>query len=85
MSKTAKKFRDVIKEVQTLVHERDDVITGCLLALLCQQHVQIIGAPGSGKSYMAREIAKRLSVSENGYATFFEVTFSKLTKDDDLF
>lgn len=54
------KFRRIEDELNLTLFEREEVIRACLLALLTRQHAVLIGPPGTGKSYVVTEIARRI-------------------------
>ncbi|HEX5018266.1 MAG TPA: MoxR family ATPase [Actinomycetes bacterium] len=49
-------------EVSKAVVGQDAVVTGVLIALLCQGHVLIEGVPGTAKTLLIRALAKALAV-----------------------
>lgn len=72
-----KKIRDELR--QTFL-ERSDLIDGTLCALLCSQHVLIIGPPGTAKSMLADEICKRIED-----ANYFQWLLTRFSTPEELF
>jgi len=60
--------------------ERDDVIDGMLAALLCRQHVLLLGPPGVAKSALASAVAS----SVDG-ARYFGWLLTKFTTPEEIF
>jgi len=67
-------------ELKQLFFERDDVVDGLLSALLCKQHVLILGPPGTAKSLLA----SILSGAIDG-AKFFYWLLTKFTTPEEVF
>ena len=59
--------------------ERQEVIDGCLAAILAGEHVLLVGPPGTAKSSLARAIAKAFGGS------YFERLLTKFSTPDELF
>jgi MoxR-like ATPase len=78
------KLQTIEAELSTTLIERDDVIRAALLALLTRQHAVILGPPGTAKSMLITELAKRISSNGNGLSTFVWLV-TKLTQPDELF
>lgn len=57
--------------------ERDEVVHGLQLAYICRQHVQLVGPPGTAKSYVAR-----LAGSQFVDGTWFEKLLTRQTLED---
>ena len=66
-------------ELKATLIERDEVIDGCLLALLTRQHVLLLGPPGTAKSMLTRELCRRLD------GNYFEWLLTKFTTPEELF
>ena len=60
--------------------ERDVLVDGVLLGLLSQQHILILGPPGTAKSMLAREVCRRLPGGR-----YFEWLLTKFTTPEELF
>src|SRR6478752_3602575 len=60
------------KELNQQFFERRDAIEGILLALVCKEHAFMLGLPGTGKTYLIREIMRRITG-----ARYFEAIMSK--------
>jgi len=66
------KFTAMEKELNQQFFERRDAIRGIILALLCKEHAFLLGTPGTGKTYLIREIMRRIN-----NAQYFEAILSK--------
>lgn len=67
-------------ELKTQFIERDLLIDGSLLALLSQQHLLMLGPPGTAKSMLAKELCGRA-----GGEVYFEWLLSKFTTPEEIF
>lgn len=76
---SVEKFRALRGDLCDRFPEREDVIDGCLAAVLAGEHVLLVGAPGTAKSALARAIAGALG------GTYFERLLTKLTQVEELF
>ncbi|HTM11246.1 MAG TPA: AAA family ATPase [Verrucomicrobiae bacterium] len=72
-----KKIRD---ELRQMFLERGELIDGALSALLCSQHVLIIGPPGTAKSMLADEICRRIEG-----ASYFQWLLTRFTTPEEVF
>jgi MoxR-like ATPase len=59
-------------QLRSYFKEREDAIEACLLAIVCGQHVFMLGQPGTAKTQMIRSIMKALRG-----ARFFEIALSR--------
>ena len=74
------KLRKIREELQQAFLERGDLIDGALAALLCSQHVLIIGPPGTAKSMLADEICRRITG-----AGYFQWLLTRFTTPEEVF
>lgn len=58
--------------------EREDVVRGLQIALICKENILLIGPPGTGKSMVASQFCSAL----NG--TFFQILLDKQTTKDEV-
>lgn len=72
MHNIAKQLSVAEDQLNEAFQERRDVIRATMLAILCAQHVFILGLPGEAKSMLFRVV-----VSIFRSASYFEVAFSK--------
>ncbi|MEM9489027.1 MAG: AAA family ATPase [Myxococcota bacterium] len=68
------------QELKELFIERDELIDGALIAVLCQQHVLMLGPPGTAKSMLAKELCRRI-----GGKVYFEWLLTKFTTPEEIF
>lgn len=59
-------LKDVKVELESIVLARQDVIQASLVALLTGEHILQLGAPGTAKSMLMNEIAKRVTDARTG-------------------
>jgi MoxR-like ATPase len=74
------KLRAVRRELRDTFVERDELIDGALAALLCRQHVLVLGPPGTAKSLLAREVCRRV-----GGGVYFQWLLTKFTTPEEIF
>jgi MoxR-like ATPase len=55
------KLQAIERELTASLIERDEVIRASLAALLARQHLVVLGPPGTGKSALVTELARRIS------------------------
>jgi len=67
-------------ELKARFFERNDIVDGLLAALLCRQHVLLLGPPGSAKSALASALAT--SITD---ATLFTWLLTKFSTPEELF
>jgi MoxR-like ATPase len=73
-------LRRIRDELGQLFLERSAVIDGALTAILCGQHVLIIGPPGTAKSMLAEEVCSRFEG-----AAYFQWLLTRFTTPEELF
>ncbi|MFA5869927.1 MAG: AAA family ATPase [Candidatus Bathyarchaeia archaeon] len=74
------KFLQLRKELQSVIFERGDEITGLLLALVARKNIFIVGPKGTSKSLMIRLCANAIDG-----AKFWERLFTKFTVPEEVF
>lgn len=77
--KAREKILQIEKELGEEVLEREELIRGCLLALLSRQHLMVIGPPGTAKSYLTEKVAQRIEGSR-----FFSYLLTRYTTPDEI-
>jgi MoxR-like ATPase len=58
------KLQALENELAASLIERDEVIRASLVALLARQHLVILGPPGTGKSALVTELARRITAGK---------------------
>src|ERR1041385_2126887 len=74
------KLKKLREELRQMFLERGELIDGALSALLCSQHVLIIGPPGTAKSMLADEICRRIEG-----ASYFQWLLTRFTTPEEIF
>jgi MoxR-like ATPase len=67
------------QELNSRHFERADVIRSLLVGLLARQHVILLGPPGTGKSYLVRNLCEHFD------GRFFEWLLTRLSTPEELF
>jgi len=80
MNQLQDKFNTLGDELNTYVFERRDEVEGMLIAVLSKQHVFLLGAPGTAKSWLLRLLTKQTTG-----ARYFERLITAFTQPDELF
>lgn len=66
--------------LKTFFQERDEHIEAALAALVAREHVLIIGPPGTAKSFLAREVCRRIQG-----AVYFQWLLTRFSTPEELF
>lgn len=74
------KLKKIREELKQVFLERGDLIDGSLAALLCSQHVLVIGPPGTAKSMLADEICRRIEG-----ARYFQWLLTRFSTPEEIF
>ncbi len=80
----AEAFRRFFIELKEAFLERDALFTQIELALLCREHVLIIGPPGTAKSAVASATLGRITDEETGKPSLFSKQLAENTVQTDL-
>jgi MoxR-like ATPase len=80
MERALDKLKQIEKELKTKYFERDQVIEGAFCALLTQNHLLLIGPPGTAKSQIVSELCGRIQG-----ARYFQWLLTKFTTPEELF
>lgn len=70
----------IIDEMNDLIKERGEVIQGAWVGRIAQEHLLMLGPGGTGKSFLARDMAGHIEDS-----TYFEVAFDETTDPSQVF
>ncbi|KAH3760538.1 AAA family ATPase [Pelomyxa schiedti] len=81
-----KRMGKLLRHVTKLFVERDEAVKVCLLGVLCRQHVLLFGPPGTGKSFVCKELCKVIKTdrTNTGKKRFFNIVVHAGTTLDDL-
>ncbi|MCI0663804.1 MAG: AAA family ATPase, partial [Acidobacteria bacterium] len=79
------KLQIIERELTTALIERDEVIRAALVALLAEQHLVILGPPGTGKSALVIELARRISPQNGAGLRSFNYLMTRFTTPEELF
>jgi MoxR-like ATPase len=77
-------FRSFFVELKEAFLERDALFTQLELALLCREHVLIIGPPGTAKSAVASAVLGRIVDEKTGQPSLFSKQLAENTVQTDL-
>lgn len=80
MERALEKLKQIEKELKSKYFERDQVIEGAFCALLTQNHLLLIGPPGTAKSQIVSELCGRIQG-----ASYFQWLLTKFTTPEELF
>lgn len=80
MTKNQDKLNAIRGELCASFIERESVITGSLAALLAEEHVLLLGPPGTAKSMLARAIGERFTGGN-----FFQLLITRTTTPEEVF
>lgn len=79
------KLRAIEVELSALFVEREEVVRAMLLALLAREHLALVGPPGTAKSMLITELAKRVGDSAGNGLRCFVYLLTKFTTPEELF
>lgn len=74
------KMETIGKALSAQFAERDDVIEGLLVSLVARQHVLLIGVPGTAKSALISELARRITGAD-----YFQWLLTRFSTPEELF
>jgi len=74
------KLQYIELELNSFAMERTEEVKMSILALLCGQHMLLLGPPGTGKSMLVWQLVRRIDG-----ARLFEMLLTKYSTDKDLF
>ncbi len=83
-AESAEAFRRFFLELKEAFLERDSLFTQIELALLCREHVLIIGPPGTAKSAVASAVLGRILDETTGKSSLFSKQLAENTVQTDL-
>lgn len=80
----ARAFRRFFDELRGAFLERETLFSQIELALLCREHVLVVGPPGTAKSAIAASVLGRITDESTGVASLFAKQLSESTVQADL-
>lgn len=78
-TKVREKFLQIEQELNENYLERENVVRGLLVGLLTQQHVLLLGPPGTAKSMLAHDLCSRIG------GEYFQWLLSRTSTPEELF
>jgi hypothetical protein len=79
------KLQALERELAASLIERDEVIRASLVALLARQHLVVLGPPGTAKSALVTELARRISPQNGAGLRSFAYLMTRFTTPEELF
>ena len=79
------KLQAIERELVASLIERDEVIRAALVALLARQHLFLLGPPGTAKSHLITELARRVSPAGGAGLRGFTYLMTRFTTPEELF
>jgi MoxR-like ATPase len=80
----AQAFRHFFQELREAYLERETLFTQIELALLCREHVLVVGPPGTAKSAIAASVLGRIVDEKSGQPSLFAKQIAESTVQTDL-
>ncbi|RKG87095.1 MULTISPECIES: AAA family ATPase, partial [Corallococcus] len=80
----AQSFRRFFGELRETYLERETLFTQIELALLCREHVLVVGPPGTAKSAVASAVLGRITDETSGLPSLFSKQIAESTLQTDL-
>ncbi len=79
------KLQNVEQEIQLTLIERDEPVHVAILSLVMREHLVLLGMPGTAKSMLINELARRVSPASGGGLRTFIYLLTKFTTPEELF
>ncbi|WP_425430147.1 AAA family ATPase [Cystobacter ferrugineus] len=83
-AQAAQAFRRFFQELREAYLERETLFTQIELALLCREHVLVVGPPGTAKSAIASAVLGRIVDEQSGQPSLFAKQLAESTVQTDL-
>jgi MoxR-like ATPase len=83
-AQAAQAFRRFFQELREAYLERETLFTQIELALLCREHVLVVGPPGTAKSAIASAVLGRIVDEQSGLPSLFAKQLAESTVQTDL-
>ena len=76
----------MLKELNSGLVEREEIIKTSLLTVLAGENLLIVGPPGTGKSLISRRIAETIaSTNDSNSYDYFEYLLTKFSTPEEIF
>lgn len=79
------KLRAIESQLGTLLIEREEVVRAASLALLCKENLVVVGPPGTAKSQLITQLARRVGDASGNGLRCFVYLLTKFTTPEELF
>jgi MoxR-like ATPase len=79
------KLQPIEPELTATLIEHDEVIRASLVALLAEQHLVVLGPPGTAKSALVIELSRRISPQNGAGLRNFAYLMTRFTTPEELF
>lgn len=79
MSAVLAQIRSARHDLRQMFPERDSVIDGMLISILCREHIFLLGPPGTAKSLLVRLMAQLFG------GTYYEILLGKFSLPEEVF
>ena len=74
------RIKEIIRQINQRLHEREEVVAVALLAALAGQHTFLLAPPGTAKSLISRQIAKAFKTNK-----YFEYLMQRFSTPEEIF
>lgn len=63
--KFAQHFDDIVRNIETVIKGKTDVVRLAMVAIVCEGHILFEDVPGTGKTMLARAISQSIQATDN--------------------
>ena len=78
------KIKELEKEINSIIVERQETVRGLMTALLSRQHLFVVGPPGTAKSEMIRLLASSIKGSKGIEIKKFDILMTRFTTPEEV-